>query len=278
MKKILLILLSFWLITNISAQSYTFMTYNLRYDNPRDGVNAWPERKDFLSDQLKFYSPDVFGIQEGLHRQVTYLDNALIKYNYTGVGRDDGKEQGEYCAIFYNSTKVKILKTSTFWLSDTPGKVSVGWDAAMERICTWALFEDVESNQKFFVFNTHFDHIGKKAREESVKLIVNKILEINPQAYPSMIMGDLNLMPESEPIVQMSHYFNDSKTVAKEVSFGPDGTYNGFNFQKPVTRRIDYIFTDKELISVQKYAILSDSKNCLYPSDHLPVFVELEFK
>lgn len=254
------------------------MTYNIRYANTHDGVNAWENRKEFLSDQLKFYSPDVFGIQEGLHKQVTFLDSVLEKYDYTGIGRDDGKEKGEYSAIFYNSNKIKIIEGSTFWLSETPEKISVGWDAAMERICTYALFEIKESSQKIYVFNTHFDHIGQKARENSVGLILKKVQEINKENYPVIVMGDLNLGPESTAIKEMSNHLNDSKIVAKEVSFGPSGTSNGFRFNKPVTRRIDYIFTDKEFISVKKYAVLSDSRNCLYPSDHLPVFIELEFK
>ncbi len=278
MRKIFFV--SFVLLLSYSSYSQysTFMTYNIRYANTHDGVNDWENRKEFLSDQLKFYSPDIFGIQEGLHKQVTFLDNVLEKYDYTGIGRDDGKEKGEYSAIFYNRNKIKIVEGSTFWLSETPEKISVGWDAAMERICTYALFEIIESSQKFYVFNTHFDHIGKKARENSVDLILEKVQEINKKNYPVIVMGDLNLMPETSAIKKMSAHLDDSKIVAEEVSFGPSGTSNGFKFHEPVTRRIDYIFTDKEFISVKKYAVLSDSKNCLYPSDHLPVFIELAIK
>ena len=278
MKKIFLLVLSSWLIVSIFAQSHSFMTYNIRYATERDGVNAWSNRKAFLSDQIKFYSPDVFGVQEALRRQVSYLDSTLAEYSYTGVGRDDGKEKGEYSAIFYDAEKLKLIENSTFWLSETPEKVSVGWDAAMERICTYALFENLVSGQKFYVFNTHFDHIGKVAREKSADLILKMAYKINHQNYPIIIMGDLNLVPDSTPIKIMCSQLNDSKKVASEVSFGPEGTFNGFNFQNPVTKRIDYIFVSKENTSVRKYAILSDSKNCLYPSDHLPVFVELEFK
>lgn len=253
------------------------MTYNIRYANQTDGENSWSERKDFLADQLKFYSPDVFGIQEGLSNQLNYLDSSLVAYKYIGVGRDDGKTKGEHSAIFYNFKRVKLISSSTFWLSDTPEKVSVGWDAAMERICTYALFETANTGQKFFVFNTHFDHVGHKARENSAKLILEKIAQINKEDFPVMVCGDFNLEPEKYPIELMKDRLNDSKMVAEEVCFGPDGTYNAYRFHEAVTRRIDYIFTDKDKIKIDKYAVLSDSRNCLYPSDHLPVFIELEF-
>lgn len=278
MKKLLFFGLVLLLSLSSNAQNYSFLSYNIRYATASDGVNAWEKRKEFLSDQLKFYEPDVFGIQEGLYLQVAYLDSVLRKYCFTGVGRDDGKQKGEFSAIFYNSEKLEFLEGSTFWLSETPDQVSVGWDAAMERVCTYALFKVKGKSQIFYVFNTHFDHIGEKAREKSVDLILKKIGEINKKDYPVIVMGDFNLEPESAPVKIMIANLNDSKTVSKGGSFGPSGTYNAFNFNSPVTLRIDYIFTDKVNISVNKYAVLSDSRNCLYPSDHLPVYIELEFK
>ena len=224
------------------AQSYKIMTYNIRYDNPNDGENQWSKRKAFLSNQIAYNDPDVFGIQEGLHHQVTYLDSALVDYKYLGVGRDDGKTKGEYSAIFYNTKKLKVIKKSTIWLSETPNKISVGWDASMERICTYALFEDVNTNRRFWVFNTHFDHIGKEARIQSAKLIIETLESLNKKNYPVAVMGDLNLKPESKPIQYLSSVLNDSKTVCLSTPFGPTGTFNGFKFDKPVTDRIDYIF------------------------------------
>ncbi|MEM8889234.1 MAG: endonuclease/exonuclease/phosphatase family protein, partial [Bacteroidota bacterium] len=142
------------------------MTYNLRYDNPNDGENRWDLRKEFLRDQLKFFEPDVMGIQEGLKHQLDYLDGELSAYSYIGVGRDDGKEKGEYTAIFYKADKLSLIRQSTFWLSESPDEISVGWDAALERICTYALFEEKAGGAKFYVFNTHFDHRGEKARRK----------------------------------------------------------------------------------------------------------------
>ena len=254
------------------------MTYNIRYDNPGDGENQWTKRKGFLASQIIFFEPDIFGIQEGLKHQVDYLDTKLSNYDYVGIGRDDGKTKGEYSAIFYNKYKFAIIEASTFWLSNTPNKISVGWDAAMERICTYALFENKNTKKRFFVFNTHFDHIGTVARLKSSELILEKIKELNENSLPVVLMGDFNLKPLSEPIKYLSGILNDTKSVSSVVSFGPEGTFNGFKFNKPVMDRIDYIFTSKNNIEVKKYAVLSDSKNCKYPSDHLPILVELTMK
>lgn len=267
-------------IVSCSSETETFniMTYNIRYDNPSDGENQWSNRKEYLCDQIKYNEVDIFGIQEGLHHQVQYLDENFADFSYVGIGRDDGKEKGEYSAIFYNSDKFKVIEDNTFWLSETPNKISVGWDASMERICTYALFEDLNSKQQFFVFNTHFDHIGNAARLESSKLIYSRIVEINSNDLPVFVMGDFNLLPSSEPIQYLSEVLSDSKKISLTKPFGPTGTFNGFKFHEPIKDRIDYIFTNKEKVQVNKFAILSDSKDCKYPSDHLPVLVEVQFK
>lgn len=257
--------------------SYKIMTYNIRYDNTNDGENQWSKRKEFLSNQIAFYSPDIFGIQEGLNHQVQYLDSVFTNYNYIGVGRDDGKTKGEYSAIFYNKEKFNILDEGTFWLSETPDKISVGWDASMERICTYGLFINKVTNEQFFVFNTHFDHIGNLARVNSATLILKKTAEFNPNNLPVIVMGDFNLKPDTEPIQLFSKVLNDTKKVSISKPFGPIGTFNGFKFDKPISNRIDYIFTSKQGVEVSKYAVLSDSKDCKYASDHLPVFIELKF-
>lgn len=278
MKNIIILLLLAVTFSSVGqTASYKMMTYNIRYDNPGDGENTWSKRKEFMSDQIAYNHPDVFGIQEGLHQQVQYLDSVFVDYGYIGVGRDDGKTKGEYSAIFYNKEKLQLLKEGTFWLSETPNKISVGWDAAMERICTYGLFENKFSKEKFWVFNTHFDHIGDLARVRSAALILEKVAELNSHNLPVIVMGDFNLTPESEPIKLLSKALNDSKHVSVAKPFGPSGTFNAFEFNKPVLNRIDYIFTSKDQIEVLKYAVLSDSKDCKYPSDHLPVLVELEF-
>jgi endonuclease/exonuclease/phosphatase family metal-dependent hydrolase len=276
-KQLFITVIFFHFFVSVIAQTYQIMTYNIRYGKANDGENHWNLRKDFIQGQIKFYKPDIFGVQEALLFQVQYLDSSFVNYDYAGVGRDDGQRKGEYSAIFYNTDKFKIWHQSTFWLSETPDTISVGWDAAMERICTYVLLEDKKSKQKFRVFNTHFDHIGEQARIESAKLIYKKISALNSDNLPVILIGDFNLEPDSKPIHFLSKKLNDTFIKSNEKPFGPTGTYNGFKFNEPVTKRIDYIFTSKNNIEVFQYAILSDSKDCKYPSDHLPVLVRVGF-
>lgn len=261
----------------VGAQNLDVMTYNIKYANENDGENSWSKRKNHLTNQIRFYEPDIFGVQEALLEQLEHLKENLPNYKYVGVGREDGVNKGEFSALFYDASQFKVLEEDTFWLSETPEKISVGWDAALPRICTFALFEYKTSKQKFWVFNTHFDHIGDIAREESANLILAKIGKLNTANIPVILTGDLNLEPETKAIQLLSKKMNDSRSASKNVVFGPEGTFNGYNFLEPVTRRIDYIFVSKGNLEVLKYAVLSDSKALKYPSDHLPVFVELQF-
>ncbi len=277
MRRILLLFMILGITYSAKAQSLSAMTYNIRYATTNDGDNQWEKRKEFLADQISFYAPDIFGIQEGLQHQVDFIDEQLSSHDFIGVGRDDGGEKGEYCAIFYNKEKLDLLGQSTFWLSTSPEKVSVGWDAAMERICTYGFFMEKETGAMFWVFNTHFDHIGELAREKSSELIVQKIREINKDNLPVILMGDFNLNDQSKAIIYLSSSFNDSRNISLNSPFGPFGTFTGFKFYEPVKDRIDYIFCSKENIQVEKYAVLTDSKDSKYPSDHFPVFVEVKF-
>lgn len=265
-------------ITLSFSQELSFMSYNIRYDNPKDGENRWDNRKDFLMNQIKFFEPTIMGVQEALKHQLDFLDAGLTSYAYFGVGRDDGKEKGEYTAVFYKKESLKLIKQSTFWLSKTPDEISKGWDAALERICTYGLFEDKSDGKKFWVFNTHFDHRGEKAREKSAKLILKKIKEFNTANYPVILMGDLNLTPETHAIKVFSDKMQDARHAATSVAFGPDGTFTGFKHDKIPDRRIDYIFCSKGNIEIEKYAILTDSQELRYPSDHFPVYVQLHWK
>jgi endonuclease/exonuclease/phosphatase family metal-dependent hydrolase len=258
----------------LHAQPQTVITYNIRFDNPADGDDAWPKRRDFLAAQIRFHAPDVFGVQEALYRQLEYLDTTLKSYTWVGGARDDGKQAGEYSALFYQKDRFKALSSGTFWLSETPEKPSKGWDAALNRVCTYALLQDKKTKQKTWVFNTHFDHMGQEARRRSAELIVQKSKELNTDGYPVIVMGDLNANPDEAPIEVMKKAFTDAQEASAEPPFGPTGTFNGFNFHDPVTRRIDYVFVKG--LKVRQYAVLSDSKDCHYPSDHLPVLVRFE--
>jgi endonuclease/exonuclease/phosphatase family metal-dependent hydrolase len=257
----------------IMGQNVKLITYNIKYDNPNATENAWDKRKDIITSQITFYEPGVFGIQEGLDHQVKYLDNQLESYRYVGVGRDDGKTKGEYSAVYYNQNAFTELNNGTFWLSGTPAKPSVGWDAALERICTWVLLEHKESGKKLRVFNTHFDHRGENARANSARLILRKMDEISKSGETVALMGDLNALPDQEPIKVIDAKLKDAKLITQTAPFGPEGTYNGFDYDEPAKRRIDYIFVkDTEVL---KYGVLSDPIDLHFPSDHFPVFAEI---
>lgn len=273
--RILFLLL--FLGTGITAHAQMeVMTYNVRYLNETDGENSWSKRKDDLAKQLQFHEPGFLGVQEAVKEQLEHFQDHLENYKYLGEGRDGG-QKGEFTAIFYDTRKFEELESGTFWLSETPEMPSMGWDAAYPRICTYAKFRSKDSGKEFWVFNTHFDHQGIEARKKSSRFILEKIEEFNKEDLPALLMGDFNLEPETEEIQFLSDEMEDSKAVA-QLSFGPEGTFNGYKFMEPVNRRIDYIFLSKGDFEVLKYAVLSESKDLKYPSDHLPVLLELKIK
>lgn len=256
------------------AQTRKVMTYNIKYDNTNDTINNWNDRKTNMVKLIKYYKPEFIGMQEVLVNQLNYLDGALSDYGYIGVGRDDGKEKGEFSPILYDKNKYKVLENKTFWLSDTPDKISVGWDASMERICTYGLFEDKKTKSEFLIFNTHFDHIGELARENSAKLIVKKINEINTKNIPVLLMGDLNLPPESTPIKFLQSQLSDGQANSNNPFYGPTGTFNGFDQNRVLDRRIDYIFVKG--FEVENYVHIDDRmENNKHISDHLPVLISI---
>lgn len=259
------------------GQELKVMTYNIKYDNVNDTVNNWNDRKESLVTLIQHYEASFIGLQEVLHQQLEYIDRSLTDFSYIGVGRDDGKEKGEYSPILFDTTQYKLLQNETFWLSETPNKISVGWDAALERICTYGLFKDNQTGKELYVFNTHFDHVGEAARVKSVELIIQKIQEINTENLPVVVTGDFNLEPESDPIQLMQSKLTDAQTASKQPFYGPTGTFNGFDPDMILDRRIDYIFV--EHLEVQRYLHIDDRmENNKHISDHLPVLAELEME
>ena len=272
---ILSVFILFTISSSIYSQPHTIISYNIRYDNNWDVENSWKIRRMKISQKLIQYSPSIVGIQEGLLNQVQYIDSSLINYDYVGVGRDDGKEKGEFCAIYFDTTRYVLLKNSTFWLSETPDTISVGWDAALERICTYGLFKDRITRKAFWVFNTHFDHIGIIAREKSSELILKKINKINRQFLPVILMGDFNSIPNSPPVKEIITELSDALQISMEKLHGPRGTFNGFNEDLPIEQRIDYIFTNK--LKVLSYTHINDRlDNNRHISDHLPVMIKIQ--
>ena len=175
------------------SQDLKVMSFNIRLNVDSDKENSWTNRKQDAVDLLMYYHPDYFGVQEALPDQMRDLKSGLKNYDYIGVGRDDGKEKGEFSAIFYDTARLQVMKSGTFWLSETPAKPSKGWDPALNRICTYAVFKDKKSQKEFMALNLHFDHIGNIARVKSSELILKKIKEINPKNLPVTVSADFNL-------------------------------------------------------------------------------------
>lgn len=257
-----------------SGKSFNVMSYNIRLNVASDGVNAWPNRKDEVKALVRFHDADILCVQEALPLQV---DQLLENTNYAmeGVGREDGKRAGEFSAIYYDKSRFNRKDGGTFWLSETPDRPSKGWDAALNRVCSWVRLYDRLNKKEFLVFNTHYDHIGVQARIESAKLIKKKIQEIAP-TLPVVLTGDLNVTPETEAIATIKSFLTDAKIATIEPAYGPEGTFNNFKFDSPLKDKIDYIFVNKGF-KVLKFGVLSDSKNLRYPSDHLPIIARLSF-
>lgn len=258
------------------------MTFNIRLNTPDDGPNQWSYRKDMAASMIRFHDADIAGLQEALKDQVDDLAARLPEYGWFGVGRDDGREAGEYMAVFYRSDRVQVLEQSTFWLSETPDSVSKGWDAACFRVVTWGRFEDKRTGKVFYLFNTHFDHIGETARRESVKLLLKRVV-LTAGPDPVIVTGDFNSPPGSEPYQVITQGLPggeaagliDTKNVARFPHHGPEATFRGFSpAESPDDKPIDHIFI-KNRVRVVFHGTLSDTFDGKFPSDHMPVLAEV---
>jgi endonuclease/exonuclease/phosphatase family metal-dependent hydrolase len=258
-----------------TAQSFEVMTLNIRLDVASDGPNAWDERKADMAFFVSSRHPDFFCLQEGLIQQLRYLDGQMPSYRRIGVGRDDGADKGEFSAVYFDTTRFALVRTTTFWLSDTPDTVSVGWDAALPRVCTYGLFRDRTSGKLVHLFNTHFDHMGVVAREKSAILILDRIAEWTTDDERVILTGDLNCAPKDRPIAIIRDRLIDGADIAPYGLVGPQGTWNGFDPAVTPDHRIDYIFVRN--LEVVTYRHLDDRrKNGLRISDHLPVRATLK--
>lgn len=271
------ILLSFG--NQVSGQSkkttpFNIITYNIRMNTPDDGENAWPLRKERVAGLLKFHGADIFNVQEALPEQMDDLVSLFPDFDHVGVGRDDGKRAGEHMAIFYSKMRFTRIEDGMFWLSETPEKPGMGWDAACNRTCTWIKLKDNITGKKFYVLDTHLDHRGNKAREEGAKLIIKRISEINKENLPLILTGDFNLVKDSSPIQSILKVLNDARDKSVTLPYGPEGTSGGFAV-KAKSRTIDFIFINQK-VKVLRHGVLSDSFNMFHPSDHLPVLAEVQ--
>ena len=279
MKRILLVAILMVCAVVVSAQDLFVGTYNIRYKNKDDSIkgNVWTKRCQVMCDQINFESPDVLGMQEVLVGQLHDFQRFLDNYSYIGVGRDDGKEAGEYAAIFYKNDRVKLLDSGNFWLNETPDVPKLGWDAACIRICTWGKFKDLRTKKKFYFFNLHMDHVGVVARREAAKLVVSRIKEMAQDA-PVVLTGDFNVDQTDEiyGIFTHSGILKDSYENAR-IRFAENGTFNSFKVETKTDSRIDHVFVSPSF-KVEAYGLRTDSywaKGRRNLSDHYPVFVKL---
>ena len=255
------------------------MSYNIRYDNLGDKDNQWKFRRDFAADLVKFYEADVFGAQEVLNNQLNDLLNRLPEYAYVGVGREDGKTKGEYAPIFYRKDRFSVDKSGNFWLAEDINAIGKkGWDAACERVATWAILKDKNTGKKFFFLNTHLDHMGKVARHEGASLVLEQAKKLS-ENLPIIVTGDFNAVPSDEPIQVLTNpsdprHLTHSRTIAGFI-YGPEWTFHDFG-KIPYDKRewIDYIFV-KGNIKVLRHGVLTETLNNLFPSDHCPVISTL---
>ena len=259
---------------NFISDPIKIISYNIRYNNPNDGKDIWENRRETITDFIEKEAPDFLGLQEVNFPQIQYLNSNLINYSFIGVGRDDGKTRGEFSPIYFDESKYNLLLSNTFWLSETPDNISVGWDAAMERICTYGLFEQKNDGTKLWVFNTHFDHIGNVAREKSVDLILSKIKDLTKDKDQIIITGDFNLSEDSVPIKKLQNFYNDVN-IKMDNKSKFYGTFNNFKIDNNYNNRIDYIFYKNfDLIKSSHLHIKTDQGR--WASDHHPVIAILK--
>ncbi|MEA3460665.1 MAG: endonuclease/exonuclease/phosphatase family protein [Bacteroidota bacterium] len=259
----------------VAQEPVELITYNIRMNTSGDGEHAWPYRKDDVAALFRFHRADIFCVQEALPEQMDDLDAAFPDFTYEGIGRDDGKREGEFSAVFYNHKRFKKLDGGTFWLSETPEACSFGWDAACRRVCSWVKLKDEVTGEILQVFNTHFDHRGEVARRESAQLILDKIEEISEGKGRVVLCGDFNLSPGSEPIALIGSKLQDAFLVSEQPPYASVATYHGFTYDDPPKERIDYVFVSNDL-KVLRYGGLTDSRDRSFFSDHLPVLVTIQ--
>ena len=251
------------------------MTFNIRYDNPDDSLNAWPKRAGQVCNFINTEKPDILGMQEVLWNQYQLLDSVLVDYSSIGVGRNDGARKGEMNPVFYRKEKFDMIRSITFWLSDFPDEPgSLGWGSSLPRIVTWMEFVEKKSHKHLFFFNTHFANDSESARLMSSRVLLKEVNKI-AKGYPFIISGDFNMPPTSTGYSILTGpdesvpLFQDSYVITEKKPSGPVHTFNGFSDNKK-TARIDYIFV-RNGMKVTDYKTVVRKEHNVFISDHWPV-------
>ena len=250
------------------------MSYNIRLGIGKDGTNSWEFRYPATAFMLEEQLPDVFGVQEAYDFQIAFIEENFRQYESVGVGRDDGKSKGEHTSLFWNRNTTKMLKWGTFWLSETPEKPSLGWDAACKRTATWALMKDLETGKKYYVVNTHLDHVGKEAQRNGLNLIVSRIAGINHKGFPMVLTGDFNIKPDDSALSDLDRMMDSARKVAPKTD--NHNTFNGWGKAK-ADMVIDYIYVSGFSKVTEYHTVTEPYAERTYVSDHYPIFATLIF-
>ncbi|MBO8471708.1 MAG: endonuclease/exonuclease/phosphatase family protein [Bacteroidetes bacterium] len=248
------------------------ISFNIRMGEGKDGTNSWQFRCPATIYMLRDKQPDIFGLQEAYDYQVLFIRENMLDYKSVGVGREDGKHEGEHMSIFYNKKKISLLKWGTFWLSETPEKPSMGWDAACFRTATWALMKDKRSGHKFYYVNTHLDHVGKTAQKEGLALIVERIREINPEGFPMVLTGDFNVESNDPVLTDLNKMMKDARVSAERTD-----SLNSFNGWGKSSSIIDYIYYSGFSSCPKFETVQKKYGDFPFISDHYPVRAVLIF-
>lgn len=257
-----------------AAPSLKVATYNLRLNEPEDGPNAWPHRREQVKALIRYHRLDLVATQEGLIDQIHDLE-AMPGWARVGVGRDDGREGGEHSALFFRRERLALEDHGDFWLSATPDKPSMSWDSnCCHRLATWARLRDRASGQRFIAFSVHFDHEAALSRRESARLLVDRVKTLS-QGLPVLCLGDFNATPDSEPVAIMRAALRDARELSETPPYGPLGTFNAFQWDAAADERIDYLFVSPG-VRVLDYAVLTDSLRGRYTSDHFPLVLTVQ--
>ena len=256
------------------AQDIKVMSYNIRMGVAKDGTNSWEYRYPATALMLEDQKPDVFGVQEAFKYQIRFIEDNFTDYDCVGVGRDDGKEKGEFMSIFWNKKTVKMVKWGTFWLSETPEKPSMGWDAACKRTATWALMKDKKTGKQFYFVNTHLDHRGSEAQRKGLELIVSRISQINPKGYPMVLTGDFNVKPNNDALKDLDTKMMSARKIAPRTDNHP--TFNNWGKIKP-DMVIDYIYVSGFSACPEYHTVTEKYGTWKYVSDHYPIYAKLIF-
>lgn len=284
----LLSLLGAFLVSAASANELRVLSYNIRYNNKADGVNIWADRKDDVARVIgTSQRGDIVGLQEATYVQISDLEERLPAYAWFGKGRKDGLKKGEFSCIFYRTDRFELLEHGDFWISETPDVPgSKSWKTSKPRMCTWGRLKDKATDQEFYAFNTHLDHMSELAREKGAALILEKRAALTGD-LPYFLTGDLNSTEDSVPYAMLSGQtpvdgaispLRDTRYIAKKKADGPSGTFTTENWTMPNTNGpIDYIFVSPN-VEVLEYFVSEERRaDGHYPSDHLPVLAILRF-